>query len=479
MNRKTILFLINGFGVERKESYSIYDASLMPTLDTLSKKYLFSTITSDVNNYYDGYRNISLDVNELYNYKIIDRQIEDKKYQTNQVLLKVKSDIELKKGNLHIFSFVDTSLKLIDHLKETIKVINLNKDKKIYLHFIITGNNISDYKKLITVFNKLNIEFSNVAPIGFIMGLSSIDNNAKQVDINFFFKMFITKVGEKWQSFTQKFDVLYGTKVLPRDTKPFIVNSDFTLGINDTFLFYNYDNIDLTNFINTLSTIRFGENNNNFTYYSLFKVNSSLNIPYMYELEASSSYLVKNLENIKASCVIACKKDQINIINYFCNGLRNEVSKLLNYVDIDSITTNPNVLPSFLNNSKEDLIILNFSIDECKNTKELKDKLKEIDSYLKIVYDNMTGSKYSIIVSSLYGISKVMLNERDNICQVIFSGKVPFLFIDDFITKKSYLIADGNINGIIKSAYKNINKDSKYESLVEKQNGLYRLFFNR
>ena len=94
MNRKTILFLINGFGVERKESYSIYDASLMPTLDSLSKKYLFSTITSDVNNYYDGYRNISMDVNELYNYKIIDRQIEDKKYQTNQVLLKIKKDIE-------------------------------------------------------------------------------------------------------------------------------------------------------------------------------------------------------------------------------------------------------------------------------------------------------------------------------------------------------------------------------------------------
>ena len=157
MNRKTILFLINGFGVERKESYSIYDASLMPTLDSLSKKYLFSTITSDVNNYYDGYRNISMDINELYNYKIIDRQIEDKKYQTNQVLLKVKNDIELKKGSLHIFSFVDTSLKLIDHLKETIKVIDLNKDKKIYLHFIITGNNISDYKKLVTVFNKLNI----------------------------------------------------------------------------------------------------------------------------------------------------------------------------------------------------------------------------------------------------------------------------------------------------------------------------------
>ena len=199
----------------------------------------------------------------------------------------------------------------------------------------------------------------------------------------------------------------------------------------------------------------------------------------MYNSTTATNYFAKNLENIKASSLIACKKEQINIINYFLNGLRNEPNKLLTYIDIDTIITNPSILPSIINDNKQDLIILNFSIEECKNTKEIKDKLKEIDSYLKIVYDNMSGSKYSIIISSLYGISKVMLNERENICQVIFNGKVPFCFVDDFITRKSYLIADGDINGIFKSAYKNINKDSKYESLVEKQNGLYRLFFNR
>ena len=90
MNRKTVLFLINGFGIERKESYSIYDSSLMPTFDEITKKYLFSTIESNVNNYYDGYRNMSLDINELYNYSILDGQIEDKKLQTNPTLLKVK-----------------------------------------------------------------------------------------------------------------------------------------------------------------------------------------------------------------------------------------------------------------------------------------------------------------------------------------------------------------------------------------------------
>ena len=479
MNRKTVLFLINGFGIERKESYSIYDSSLMPTFDEITKKYLFSTIESNVNNYYDGYRNMSLDINELYNYSILDGQIEDKKLQTNPTLLKVKQDIETKQGNLHIFALADTSFKLIDHLKETLKILDPNRSKKIYLHFIISSNNISDYKKLAEVFSKLNIEFANIAPIGFIMGLSSIDNNAKQVDLNFFFKMFISKVGEKWQSFTQKFDVLYGTKVLPRDCKPFIVNSNFDLTPNDTFLIYNYDNINLTNFLNTLSSIHFGETKNNFSYYSLFNVTSNLTIPYMYENTTANNYLVKNLEKINSTGLIICKKEQVNIINYFCNGLRNEVSNLLTYIDIQQIITNPSILGNIIVNAKQDLIILNFDIEDAKNTLELKNKLKEIDSYLKIVYDNMSGSKYSIIVSSLYGISKVMMNEKNNICQVIFSGKVPFAFVDDFITKKRYLITNGNINGILKTAYKNINKDIKCESLVERQNGLYRLFFNK
>ena len=48
--------------------------------------------------------------------------------------------------------------------------------------------------------------------------------------------MLISKVGEKWQSFTQKFDVLYATKALPWNTKPFIVNSNFELYGDDNYI---------------------------------------------------------------------------------------------------------------------------------------------------------------------------------------------------------------------------------------------------
>ena len=479
MNKKTILFLINGFGVEKKESYPIYDDSLMPNFLELSRNYLFSnnSVISNVYNYYDAYRNISMDINELYNYSIVDSEILNKKFITNKIITDVKNDFTTKKGNLHIFCLVDTSLKIVDHLKETLKFINSNMTKKVFLHLIISSASIEDYKALINVFSHINMDLSNYAEIGFIMGLNSISNNAKQVDLNFFFKMFISKVGERWQSFTQKFDVLYAMKNLPRETKPFIVNSNFTLDINDTFFFFNYDKLDLTNFINTLSGISYGETKNNYSYYSLFSITSNLNIPYIYEPTTSKKSLVSNLESLKANALIMCSKEKVNVINYFCNGLKNEGTNTLTFIDVNQIENNTQGIMQVINQFEKDLVIINYDLEIASSTDELKKRLKHADNILKTLNDNRNGSKYTIIVSSLYGMKKTLKNENGVMSTVFFSNQLPFLYIDDFLTKKDYLIASGNINDIIKSCYKSINLKSSYPSLVEKKNGLYKLFF--
>ena len=479
MNKKTILFLINGFGVEKKESYSIYDEKIMPNFDKMTKEYLFSnnSITSKVNNYYDAYRNISLDVEEIYNYTILDKEIEDKTLLKNEKLLNIKNDRDSKNGNLHIFCLVDTSLKIVDHLKEVLKILNPNLEKKVFLHLIISSSDIEDYKYLVNIFSHINMDLSPYAEIGFIMGLSAIDNNAKQNDLNFFFKMFISKVGEKWQSFKQRFDILYGMKTPPRDTKPFIVNSNFDLLENDTFLFFNYDNINLTNFMNTLSSINYGEKKNNYSYYSLFKITSNIEIPYLYEASLANNYLVSNLESINAKALIICKLDKVSIINYFCNGLRNESSDTLTFVDITPYENSPESIVSIVNQFDKDLIIINYDIDDIEITTVLKQKLTIVDNTIKLLNDNRNGSKYTLIVSSLYGMNKVLKDENDQERQVIFSNKMPFLYIDDFITKKDYLVEPGGINDITKTVYKSINNTSKYDSIVEKKNALYKIFF--
>ena len=477
--KKTILLLINGFGVEKKNSYPIYDDSLMPKFCELTKNYLFSnnSVISKVSNIYDAYRNISMNIDEPYNYSIVEKEIENKRIGNNQTLLKLKKDYEDKKGNLHLFCLVDTSLKIVNQLKDFLKFINPNMKKNVFLHLIISSNSIEDYKYLVDVFSHINMDLAEYAEIGFILGLDSISNEAKQVDMNFFFKMFISKVGEKWQSFTQKFDVLYAMKTLPRETKPFIVNSNFNLELNDTFLFFNYDKIDLTNFVNTLSNINYGETKNNYSYYSLFKVDSSINIDYMYDSKPANNSLVSNLEKLKASALIFTNRENVSILNYYCNGLNNTNTNTLTFVDIKPIENNPSSILATINQLNKDLTIINYDLEECNNTNEIKEKLKMVDNLLTVLDDNRNGSKYTIILSSLYGMKKTLKNENDVLSTVIFSNELPFLYVDDFLTKKNYLIASGSINEIINSCYKNLDINSNYNSLVEKKNGLYKLFF--
>ena len=197
----------------------------------------------------------------------------------------------------------------------------------------------------------------------------------------------------------------------------------------------------------------------------------------MYEQATSKYSIISNLESIKARGVILCDSSQVSIINYFCNGLKNEASDTLTFVDFKEYQDNPDSVVSVINQLDQDLIILNYEIDSIVETLKLKEKLKNIDLVLNKVLKNANGSKYTLIVSSLYGMTKTMTSDKGTNVQVVFSNKVPFIYIDDFITRKNYLVEPGTINDIPKSVYKNIRRDSKFDSIVEKKNGLYKLFF--
>ena len=127
---KTILFLINGFGIEKKESYSVYDASLMPYLDRLMKGFLFGNLESDVKNIYDGYRNMSLEINGLYNYSVYNREAGLGKIAENENVLKIEKSLKERNSKLHIFCFIDTSLQVVDNLRVFLKAI-----KKVVFSF--------------------------------------------------------------------------------------------------------------------------------------------------------------------------------------------------------------------------------------------------------------------------------------------------------------------------------------------------------
>ena len=474
---KTVLMLINGFGIETDDSFEIYKTDLLPNFDNLMKKYLFSRINSSVNTIYEGYRNMSLEINELYNYHIYGRESDNGNIKQNSVVNTVKNELEKRKSKLHLWAFVDTSLKISDNIKSFLKTINELKDKKIYVHIVLTCKNYEDYPKIQDTLSKINIDIAEYATIGMVIGLETILNSNPVTELNFFLKTLITEVGERWQSFKQKIDVSYGTKKSPTSMKPFVVNPGFALGKDDLFLIWNYDNIDLNNFINGIKAINYGKDVvNNISIYSLFPITYKEKIPYILDFEKSEKCLSFNMKGLNFKTLFLADKKDINTINYYLNGLDNVNNPDITYVDVNQIGYNVQNIVNMIKNASQELIIINYDITKSETIEQLQSELSNIDKVIEGIYNIFVNDDLNIIISSIYGMEKIIPNEKEEMCHVKYE-KVPIIYISKHITKKDYIINEGNINDLLRICYQTINNKYKGETMLEKKNFLYRLIF--
>ncbi len=473
---RTVLFLINGFGIEAKDSYTVYSSTLMPNFDKLLNKYMFSRIESNVRNVYDGYRNMSLEITGLYNYKIYNREAENGNILKNNTLLTLQKTLNERNSKLHLLCFVDTSLDIVENLKHFLTTINKDLSKKIFLHIVLTSSNYEDYPKILDVLSKINVELNEMATIGMVMGLANILNSNKMTELNFFLKTMISEVGEKWTSFKQKLDVSYGMKQAPTIVKPFVVNNGFGIKNDDIFMVWNYDNVDLTNYIDAVRMINYGDKQNIITFFSLFPVIYKEQIPFILNHEVAKNSLATNMKGLGFKSMVICDRDEINGINYYLNGLQMINNPDISYICLDDRKYDPATIVSVINSYPQEFIIINYDINKVANIEELNDVLSKIDAVLGAIYDNTEKSSYNIVVSSIYGMHKTLNLASGEICNVDYS-KVPIIYIDNFITKRDYLINEGDISALFRVCYKSIDKKYPGISLIGRKNFLYRLIF--
>ena len=474
---KTVLMLINGFGIEKDDSFEVYNQEIMPTFDTLMKKYIFARLTSGVNTIYEGYRNMSLEIGELYNYHIYTRESDNGNIKQNNTVNQILTGLDTRKSKLHLFAFVDTSLKISDNIKSFLKTVNELKDKKIYIHIVLTSTNYEDYPRILDTLSKINVDISEYATIGMVIGLETILNSNPIVELNFFLKTLITEVGERWQSFKQKLDVSYGTKKSPTSMKPFVVNNGFALGSNDLFMIWNYDNIDLTNFINGVKAINYGkETTNNISFYSLFPITYSEQIPYVLNYEKSEKSLSANMKGLNFKSLVMSDTKDINVINYYLNGLDNVNNQDITYIDISQVGYNVEKIVNIINTYPQELTIINYDITKSDTIEKLQEELSQIDKVIEGIYNIFINNDLNIIISSIYGMEKTLPNEKEEMCHVKYD-KVPIIYVSKQITRKDYIINDGNINDLLKICYKSINQNYHGETMLIKKNFLYKLIF--
>ena len=232
--KKTVLFLINGFGIEKKDSYSIYDENLLPTLDKMMKNNLYTSVESTASDYTTGYQLFSTGTLKTNNYSYLNDLIDNNKLIENENLKKFNNDNIGKETRIHIFIHLNSE-DVIESLNKFVKYLKLDLNRVI-VHFILNQNSLTEYKSITTLINNFTFSSFKATNIGLVFGENIItDINNLEEQKNLYRILFNSKSGEN--------------NVLPINIPPFCINDDFTIKDNDTFIFFNFNKCNYKNLV--------------------------------------------------------------------------------------------------------------------------------------------------------------------------------------------------------------------------------------
>ena len=459
--KKTVLFLMNGFGIEQLDSYSIYNAKLMPNLDSYTKNHLFAAISTPSYNLVSGYRVFSTGSKYPLSCSLIDSYID--KFETNQNLMFYLNSIK-PEGKIHLFLSLENE-KSIEHLRAFLKFIRSKKQNKIFIHLVLTGDNIDNYKEVERLINKIVYELVD-CKLGIIVGINSLN----AVNLLAFMNMFQNEVGEKWREVSKKMSSLVSLKIEPKNVKEFFLNEGFKFDVNDSIFFFNYEQTDMTNFVNNISKLT-----NTDTYFSLFPL-TGIKYP-MFAYPKSGISMVNYLEKINAKALVLADSSSMRVINYYCCGLQSVVSPRISFAKTDNdLLLNQENIKAIIRDSDYDLIMIDFRIDDAKNIDELNKKLSKLDGILRYIHDFCVENKISLFISSLYGMQKEIPVDNFTRAFINFAGKVPFIVIDPVFNKANFSLGLGDIHTLADTVYTNINsKHNGGDVLIKRKNPLLKM----
>lgn len=483
--KKNVLFLINGYAMEQKGSYSLYNENLAPNFDMYVKHNIFTKLETDALDYVDGYREFSIGSKGSLNYTFIRDSAKSGALDNDSELLQMKAKLNNPDSKLHVLFFVDLEkdLDILRDFFESMKGLNV---KEIYAHLICTSDTMKGYKDVKGVFAKFGYGYVPKVRIASVVGSSYIDDNADISTIDDYVTSLFYGYSELWRESDQKVANLIASNTPPNQIKTFCINSRYEIGNNDNILIFNYDKLHYTKFMDSLlnipEKIRRRYESIHYNVYSLFPTGNERIVPAFKE-KTSDVCVDSYLKNIYSKAAIVDDKSRLNAINHCCAGLKNVLCENIDYYDSSNgILYNMTLLSEIIHNSKYGLVILNYNIDVFNNIKDIRDEFIKIDEILSQVYRLCKDSNYTLFISSLYGIKRKMFDAYGNEIFLNLSSHVPLVIIDanlNKMKKKLSIYPFGGTHDLSKTIYKNINNTYPIDSLIREKQSIFSLIFKK
>lgn len=494
--KKSVLFLMNGFGMEVPHSFNVYTASLMPSLAKLSNYYPFGGLFASgtevglnkgqLSSFKAGYLSFSSVGKPNKKSNVVGSKIKENIFDTNQSIVSSINHAISHQSRLHVmFSIGErTEDAQFEQLKYYCTLASKAGIKDICVHVFLGDNSVKGMKVSALWLKNLKYHVMSFVPamrIVSIAGRKYLTDAKKEDKINYY-RMIVSGVGEIWANYTETLEKKYAGKANDDNMGGFLTVRENVIRQNDSVMMFNYDNAVGAEYLdivqNPTQFFPAGKVPTNILVNSLFEINGNQNIPYAFESELPQHYFLENIPEDKKILIIA-DQDRIEYISKCLNGFRDQFKTNVNIWPIPDKKQRFELLAQYLgayiNQGAYDLIIAdcelyNEQFDE-KTVEQLKKNMALMDRCINVAYTKSVEKDYTLYCGSLYGI-KTQLFLTKTYENIDFSQKTPFMVAGKDINKSEIsILMDGNFTQIAQVLQSNMGVKVKSPLIIYKEPG--------
>ena len=479
--KKSILFLINGLGIERQGSYSISIDQCMPNLARTKETSFFTTAVIDSVEYHNAYEKFFLGNTYKRDVKYISENIINENIINNSTFTSLKSSLSLETSKLHVF-IEPTNELIVDCVNELINKLSLNPNQKVFLHLLLTQQTINEYKKLTELVNYIKYHLDSRITVGFILGKELLSDSLTPEELDMIRKMFFYCSCERWTETEKKFEDLMNSKIRPCLAPGFCAINGCNIEDNDVILFFNTRKSNYDKYINAIYTNApkvFKKQDFKIDLYSLIQLDTKFNVlsfanNIVYDNSLSN---ILNKGNLKA--LIITKNETISFVNYLANGLNYVKNPSIDFMALDNnYLSNPANITNLIDMTNYNLIIFDYHMDVSKTINDLKEQLEKIDVVLGNVVKTCEN-KHSLFITSLYGLKKELplAPYNSEMVTIDYEMQIPIFFFDYTFPRGKYRLVPGETNDILNTAIRCVWDNKELTTLVKTKGLLTSLLF--
>ena len=480
MNNKSVIFLINGLGVEKPGSYSISIDQCMPKLARTKETSFFTTAVINSIEYRSAYQQFFLGDTNSIELNYLKEHIIQNQLTMNPTYQSFVQSISQANTKIHVF-VEPTSEKLVDEINDLVNILPLEQKKEVFLHLLLTQQTVNEYQKLINTINYIKFRLSSHITVGFIIGKEYFSNEMNKDEMDYAKKLFFYCSAERWSETDKKLNSLKESNIRPCVVPGFCALNTCNITNGDTILFFNTNRTDYDKFIQAIysnAPTVFGDDPVSLPIYSMIQLDTKYNVPCFSPNIVYENSLSHQLEKIQKKCLILTKEENLQLVNFLANGMNYTNNSNIQFLKLDIPSLqNMGQIQSLLDNSPYDLVIFDFHMDVSKTINDLKQQLEQIDVILGNVAD-VCMNKYSLFITSLYGLKKELplASYNNEMVTIDYEMQISIFFFDYRYLRSKYILLPGETNDILTTALKCIAEDADYYSLIKQKGLLNNLF---